>query len=592
MGSESALESPHGGARVEAAAGDQQRAPGEEAKQLVDAASSPIQFSEAAESASEDEDDSDGAGVNVDDDDEERDFETRISSSGDAIRFECDDQRLARLLKSGSRQARKQPPLLPSCRINLPRHNNRCCGEALIVHDAECKLCNPRARQQQQQHHSAGRRRDSRPPGGCVECARLQDKKEEVNNNNNNPGLANNKPSEPDANALTGQRHEKTPEAHETSGPDANEIPPERLPILSALKPRGCLEEQTGGVSSLLLEGPTDAPSALDRQQPRKTNKKASQKLTFSDILVEKSSAAAAKSLTPVPKLDNGLNRSDINAASSRLQSGADQRGSIGAGWIRTWLGLSGGPKCRTLESDNGSTRRQPNSDEQNSTKFGNSLLRAICCSSTTSQLMPASTCKSSSSSILTSHLSLSSTKRAATLAGASRNHSSNDSTTPSSASSSSQKHSSSSTEDDNGARITNSGSSRHHHHHQHTSSSSKSSYSNSHHPIQPKSERKAAKTLSTLLLVFIATWLPYNVLVLIKTLSGGEDLVPEKIWNFSYYLCYINSTINPLCYALCNAQFRRTYMRILKCKLSNEHNSKRRLVPLQSSRNCSPPRC
>lgn len=115
------------------------------------------------------------------------------------------------------------------------------------------------------------------------------------------------------------------------------------------------------------------------------------------------------------------------------------------------------------------------------------------------------------------------------------------------------------------------------------SNSSTKPSYS-SHHPIQPKSERKAAKTLSTLLLVFIVTWLPYDILVLIKTLSGGESLVPEKVWNFSYYLCYINSTINPLCYALCNAQFRRTYMRILKCKLSTEHNSSRRLVPIPSS--------
>lgn len=123
------------------------------------------------------------------------------------------------------------------------------------------------------------------------------------------------------------------------------------------------------------------------------------------------------------------------------------------------------------------------------------------------------------------------------------------------------------------------------HSHNSYSSTRPSSSTYSSHHPIQPKSERKAAKTLSTLLLVFIVTWLPYNVLVLIKTLSGGEDQVPEKIWNFSYYLCYINSTINPLCYALCNAQFRRTYMRILKCKLSNEqHNSTRRLVPLQSS--------
>ncbi|XP_025016167.1 muscarinic acetylcholine receptor M5 [Tetranychus urticae] len=100
-------------------------------------------------------------------------------------------------------------------------------------------------------------------------------------------------------------------------------------------------------------------------------------------------------------------------------------------------------------------------------------------------------------------------------------------------------------------------------------------------HPQQPKSERKAAKTLSAILLAFAITWTPYNVLVLINSLSGrsddGEKIVPKSLWDFCYYLCYINSTINPLCYALCNATFRRTYIRILKCKWSSKKNKQHR---------------
>ena len=50
----------------------------------------------------------------------------------------------------------------------------------------------------------------------------------------------------------------------------------------------------------------------------------------------------------------------------------------------------------------------------------------------------------------------------------------------------------------------------------------------------QPKSEKKAAKTLSAILLAFVLTWTPYNVLVLLKTftgtISGTVDLLLTPI--------------------------------------------------------------
>ncbi|XP_040563560.1 muscarinic acetylcholine receptor DM1 [Lepeophtheirus salmonis] len=86
----------------------------------------------------------------------------------------------------------------------------------------------------------------------------------------------------------------------------------------------------------------------------------------------------------------------------------------------------------------------------------------------------------------------------------------------------------------------------------------------------EKKQDRKAAKTLSAILLAFIVTWTPYSVLTVLNAVLGKETAdvyIPPTLWDFAYYLCYINSTVNPVLYALCNAAFRRTYVRILTCR-------------------------
>ncbi|KAF6771980.1 hypothetical protein AHF37_08645 [Paragonimus kellicotti] len=79
---------------------------------------------------------------------------------------------------------------------------------------------------------------------------------------------------------------------------------------------------------------------------------------------------------------------------------------------------------------------------------------------------------------------------------------------------------------------------------------------------------RKALRTITIILGAFVICWTPYHVLSVVKGICDDQNIkyscIDDRLFSVAYWLCYMNSPINPFCYALANAQFKKAFIRIL----------------------------
>lgn len=85
------------------------------------------------------------------------------------------------------------------------------------------------------------------------------------------------------------------------------------------------------------------------------------------------------------------------------------------------------------------------------------------------------------------------------------------------------------------------------------------------------QSETKAIKTLGVIMGCFCLCWIPFFIIALArplhKVVTGEELYVPVSVRSLFLWLGYINSTINPIIYAIFNREFRIPFKELLSCR-------------------------
>ena len=92
---------------------------------------------------------------------------------------------------------------------------------------------------------------------------------------------------------------------------------------------------------------------------------------------------------------------------------------------------------------------------------------------------------------------------------------------------------------------------------------------------LEQKRERKAARTLAVITGSFVACWLPFFIVAVVRPFCGELCKYPDLLMGIIGWLGYFNSLLNPIIYTIFNPDFRSAFQKILFGKYRN--SSRRR---------------
>ncbi|XP_035678372.1 histamine H3 receptor-like [Branchiostoma floridae] len=74
--------------------------------------------------------------------------------------------------------------------------------------------------------------------------------------------------------------------------------------------------------------------------------------------------------------------------------------------------------------------------------------------------------------------------------------------------------------------------------------------------------EKKAARALAIIVTTFAICWAPYTITMLVRSLC--RSCVSDTLFEWAFWMLWLNSMLNPFLYAMCHMQFREAFKKLL----------------------------